>query len=483
MASVSSLGAGTSLDLNSLMDSLTKAENDRLTPLTNQQTSYKAKLTSFSILQTSLDKLKTAATALQNASQIAGTSVTSTNTSFSAALTPNASAPAGSYKINVTQLAQAQSLLSAAKSDPKAALGTTGAANRSITIAQTGKDPVTIPLTDDQTSLNGVRDAINAKQAGVTASVIKANDNTYYLSITANDTGVANAMSVSVSGDDALNNVVGYNPSSSTNGMKVTTVAQDAKFTINNDIEITRSSNVVSDALDGVTLTLNSLTSANSGNSGSSGSSGPETLTLTQDPSAMTKAIQNYVDAYNSLQTTIASQTAYTAVDKGADSQNANNGALFGDGTVRTISTQLRGSIASSQPNADFSTLASMGITQDVNGKLTVDSTKLNNAITKKPGSVVQFFAGDGKTTGFGTQATNMLTKMLDPTNGTVQAAEDGINKSLKNLSDQMTKTQASITLNLTNYKNQFTNLSVLVNKLTNTGSYLTQQFAAMSGS
>ncbi|MGP9418368.1 flagellar filament capping protein FliD [Ewingella sp. AOP9-I1-14] len=477
MASVSSLGAGTSLDLNSLMDSLTKAENDRLTPLTNQQTSYKAKLTSFSILQTSLDKLKTAATALQNASQIAGTSVTSTNTSFSAALTPNASAPAGSYQINVTQLAQAQSLLSAAKSDPKAALGTTGAANRSITIAQTGKDPVTIPLTDDQTSLNGMRDAINAKQAGVTASVIKANDNTYYLSITANDTGVANAMTVSVSGDDALNSVVGYNPSSSTNGMKVTTAAQDAKFTINNNVEITRSSNVVSDALDGVTLTLKSLTSANAN------SSGPETLTLTQDPSAMTKAIQNYVDAYNSLQTTIASQTTYTAVDKGADSQNASNGALFGDGTVRTISTQLRGSIASSQPNTDFSTLASMGITQDVNGKLTVDSTKLNNAITKKPGSVVQFFAGDGKTTGFGTQATNMLTKMLDPTNGTVQAAEDGINKSLKNLSDQMTKTQASITLNLTNYKNQFTNLSVLVNKLTNTGSYLTQQFAAMSGS
>lgn len=480
MASVSSLGAGTSLDLNSLMDSLTKAENDRLTPLNNQQTSYKAKLTSFSILQTALDKLKTAATALQNASQIAGTSVTSTNTSFTATLTANASAPAGSYQINVTQLAQAQSLLSAAKTDPKAALGTTGAANRSITIAQTGKDPVTIPLTDDQTSLNGVRDAINAKQAGVTASVIKANDNTYYLSITANDTGVANAMTVSVNGDDALNSVVGYNPSSSTNGMKVTTVAQDAKFTINNDIEITRSSNVVSDALDGVTLTLKSLTSANSS---SSSGSGPETLTLTQDPTAMTKAIQNYVDAYNSLQTTIASQTAYTAVDKGADSQNANNGALFGDGTVRTISTQLRGSIASSQPNADYATLASMGITQDVNGKLTVDSTKLNTAITKKPGSVVQFFAGDGKTTGFGTQATNMLTKMLDPTNGTVQAAEDGINKSLKNLSDQMTKTQASITLNLTNYKTQFTNLSVLVNKLTNTGSYLTQQFAAMSGS
>lgn len=474
MASVSSLGAGTSLDLNSLMDSLTTSENARLTPLTNQQTSYKAKLTSFSILQTSLDKLKTAAAALQNASQIAGTSITSTNTSFAATLTANTSAPAGSYSINVTQLAQSQSLLSGVQTDPKAALGTTGATGRSITIAQAGKDPVTIPLTDDQTSLNGVRDAINAKQAGVTASVIKANDNSYYLSITANDSGTANAMTVSVTGDTALNNVVGYNPASSTNGMKVTTAAQDAKFTINNNLEITRSSNTVSDALDGITLNLKSVTSA---------STGPETLTVTQDPSAMTKAVQNYVDAYNSLQTTIASQTAYTAVDKGADGQNANNGALFGDGTVRTISTQLRGQISAAQPNTDFSTLASLGITQDVNGKLQVDSTKLNNAITQKPASVVQFFAGDGKTTGFGTQSANMLTTMLDPTNGTVQAAEDGINQSLKNLSDQMTKTQSSINTNLANYKTQFTNLSVLVNQLTNTGNYLTQQFASLSGS
>lgn len=477
MASVSSLGAGTTLDLSGLMDSLTTAENARMTPLTTQQTSYKAKLTSFSILQTSLDKLKTASTALQNAGQIAGTAVASTNNSFTATLTANTSAPAGSYSINVTQLAQAQSLLSGAQSDPKAILGTKDAANRSITIAQSGKDPVTIPLTDDQTSLNGVRDAINAKQAGVTASVIKANDNTYYLSITANDSGTANAMTVSVQGDDALNKVVGYDATASTNGMKVTTVAQDSKFTINNEVEITRSSNTVTDALDGLTLNLKSVTSQNTG------STGPETLTVTRDSTAMTKAIQNYVDAYNSLQTTIASQTAYTAVDKGATAQNTTNGALFGDGTVRTISTQLRGQISSAQPNSDYATLASLGVTQDINGKLQVDSTKLNTALTNKPNSVVQFFAGDGKTTGFGTQATTMLTKMLDSNNGTIQSAEDGINKSLKNLSDQMTKTTASINLNLANYKTQFTNLSVLVNKLTNTGSYLTQQFASTSAS
>lgn len=475
MASVSSLGAGTNLDLTGLMDGLTKSENTRLTPLTNQQTSYKAKLTSFSILQTSLDKLKTASTALQNANKIAGTSVTSTNSSFTATLTANTSAPAGSYSVNVTQLAQSQSLLSGLQTDPAAALGTTGATNRTLTISQGSKDPISITLSDDQTSLNGIRDAINAKQSGVSASIIKANDNSYYLALTSNDSGTANAMTISVSGDDALKGIVGYDPAAGTNGMKVTTPAQDAKFTVNG-LEITRSSNTVTDALNGLTLNLKSVTSANAGNSG------PETLTVNRDNTAMTKAVQNYVDAYNSLQTTIANQTAYTPVTKGT-TQDSNNGALFGDGTVRTIATQLRGQISSAQSNSDYSTLASLGITQDIAGKLQVDSTKLAAALTNKPGSVTQFFAGDGKKTGFATQSTNMLTTMLDSSKGTLQSAEDGINKSLKNLSDQMARTTDSINTNLAMYKTKFTNLSVLVNKLTNTGNYLTQQFNSLNAS
>jgi flagellar hook-associated protein 2 len=455
------------------MDSLTTAENARMTPLTTQQTSYKAKLTSFSILQTALDKLKTTTVALQAADTISGTSVTSTNSAFTATLTAGTSAPAGSFKISVTQLAQAQSLLSGTVASATANVGTTGATGRTITISQTGQTPISVTLTDDQTTLNGVRDAINAKQGGVTASVIKANDNSYHLALTSDDSGTANAMTVSVTGDDTLNKLIGYDPTATTNGMSVSTAAQDAKFNVNG-LELTRSTNTVTDALSGLTLNLNSQTSA---------TSGPETLSVTKDTTAMTKAIQNYVDAYNSLQTTIANQTTYTAVDKGATSQNTSNGALFGDGTVRTISTQLRGQLSASQPNADYSTLASMGITQDINGKLQVDSTKLGTALTNKSASVTQFFKGDGVTTGFATQSTTMLTKMLDSSNGTIQSAEDGINKSLKTLSDQMTKTTASINTNLANYKTQFTNLSVLVNKLTNTGTYLTQQFASTTTS
>ncbi|MEC3939854.1 flagellar cap protein FliD N-terminal domain-containing protein, partial [Leclercia adecarboxylata] len=71
MASISSLGAGTSLDLNTLYDNLQTAEQTKLTPITQQQTSYKAKLTAWGVVQTALTKFQTAADALKNTSAIA----------------------------------------------------------------------------------------------------------------------------------------------------------------------------------------------------------------------------------------------------------------------------------------------------------------------------------------------------------------------------------------------------------------------------
>ena len=193
----------------------------------------------------------------------------------------------------------------------------------------------------------------------------------------------------------------------------------------------------------------------------------------------MKTAIQTFVDAYNSLQTTISSQTKYTAVDQGSTSQDSSNGDLMGDGTLRNIQTRLRSIVISSQPT-DYATLSSMGITQDVNGKLTVDSTKLDKALNEKPGSVTQFFGGDGEKTGFGVQTNDLLKKFLAD-DGVVQSATDGINSSLKKLKVRIDSTTLSINNTIERYKKQFTSLNSLVNKLTNTGNYLSQQFTAMN--
>ena len=195
----------------------------------------------------------------------------------------------------------------------------------------------------------------------------------------------------------------------------------------------------------------------------------------------MKTAIQSFVDAYNSLQTTISSQTKYTAVDQGSDSQDSSNGDLMGDGTLRNIQTRLRSMVISAQPS-DYATLSSMGITQDVNGKLTVDSTKLDKALNDKPGSVTEFFVGDGEKTGFGVQTSALLKQFLAD-DGAVQSATDGINNSLKKLKTRIDDTTLSINNTIERYKKQFTQLDTLVNKLNNTGSYLSQQFTAMSSS
>lgn len=466
MATISSLGAGTDLDLQSLYDSLETSEKTRLTPITTQQTSYKAKLTAWGIVQTSLEKLQTAADKLKDTSNIASTKVSSTNTAFTATLANDASA--GNYSVEVSQLAKAQSLLSKSATSKDTDLGDSSLTSRTITIAQSGQTtPMTVTLSNDQTSLTDIRDAINKQQGSVTASIIKSDDSTYYLSLTSRDTGTSNAMTVTTD-DSSLAQYISYDASSSSNGMTEQVAAADAKLTING-VAITRSSNTITDAPEGVTL---ALTKTNVGS--------PETLTVSKDNQPMVDAVQAYVDAYNSLQTTIANQTKYTAVDQGSSSQNTSNGDLLGDGTLRNIQTRLRSALSTSQSGGDFSLLSQIGVTQDINGKLTVDSTKLNKALDEKSTSVVTFLSGDGKTTGFATQNSNLLESML-ASDGSIQRAEDGINTSLKRLSDQYDQVTTQIEATMARYKAQFTSLSTLVSSMTQTGNYLTQQFNAMS--
>lgn len=469
MASVSALGVGSNLQLGTLLDQLTSAEQSRLTPLTTQQTSYKAKLTAWGVVQSSVQKVQSAAEALSKAQSIATSKVTSTNTAFTATL--DASASAGNYSVEVTQLAQAQSLVSQPFASKDAAQGGTLAEGtaRTLTFTQPGKkEPLTVTLGEDQTSLTAIRDAVNKQQGSVSASIIQADNNSWYLSFTARDTGEENAMTVTVANDPDLAAKLNYPPvDANSGGMEEKVSALDAKLKLNN-IEITRSSNTVTGAPEGVTL---NLTKTSDGKS--------EPLTVARDTTPMKDAIQAFVDAYNSLQTTIASQTKYTAADKGSTTQDSSNGDLLGDGTLRSIQTQLR-SVLGAQQGGDIPNLASLGITQDVNGKLSVDSSKLDKNLTDKPASVTAFLIGDGKETGFSNVTNKLLTGFL-AADGAIKSATSGIDKSLKNLADTITRTNANINSTIERYKTQFTQLDSLVSKLNNTGSYLTQQFAAMS--
>ncbi|EJH7389576.1 flagellar filament capping protein FliD [Shigella flexneri] len=430
MASISSLGVGSGLDLSSILDSLTAAQKATLTPISNQQSSFTAKLSAYGTLKSALTTFQTANTALSKADLFSATSTT--------------------------------------RDDTKTAIATS---DSKLTIQQGGdKDPITIDISAANSSLSGIRDAINNAKAGVSASIINVGNGEYRLSVTSNDTGLDNAMTLSVSGDDALQSFMGYDASASSNGMEVSVAAQNAQLTVNN-VAIENSSNTISDALENITLNLNDVTTGN------------QTLTITQDTSKAQTAIKDWVNAYNSLIDTFSSLTKYTAVDAGADSQSSSNGALLGDSTLRTIQTQLKSMLSNTVSSSSYKTLAQIGITTDPSdGKLELDADKLTAALKKDASGVGALIVGDGKKTGITTTIGSNLTSWLSTT-GIIKAATDGVSKTLNKLTKDYNAASDRIDAQVARYKEQFTQLDVLMTSLNSTSSYLTQQFENNSNS
>ncbi|WP_074012376.1 flagellar filament capping protein FliD [Candidatus Sodalis sp. SoCistrobi] len=261
MSTISSLGIGSGLDLSSLLDSLQTAEEARLTTVTGKQDSYNTKLTAYGTLKSALESFNEATTALTTRSTYTQ-KVASTHDAFTTDVGDDA--VSGSYSISVSQLATAQSLASTSSfSSTTSLIGTSGSSNRQLSITVGSGEAVTIPLTDDQTTLSGLRDAINQADAGVTASIIQSGDSGYQLVISANSTGSDATMTLAVSGDDTLNALIGYDGSNteSSSGMVQTTAAQNALLTVNG-VSVERSSNTITDVPQGVTLTLNATTSS-----------------------------------------------------------------------------------------------------------------------------------------------------------------------------------------------------------------------------
>ncbi|UYA61034.1 flagellar filament capping protein FliD [Pectobacterium colocasium] len=459
MASISSLGVGSGLDLTTLLTNLRTAENQRLTPITTQQSSYKAQLTGVSALKSALDKLNTANNALAKSESfgivtgsidaITNTKVSSTNKAFTA--TTASKAVAGSYSIEVKQLAQAHSITSSVQASATTALSAT---DTTLKIAQADGKSLTIDIKGGETSLNDVRDAINKANGGVTASVVKAKDNEYYLMLTAKNSGEKGEITLT--------------DSSNVLGSTTEKVAAQNSVIIANGIEIERQSNTIDDAFEGVTLTLQAKTEADK----------PETLTIDQDITGMKDAVKAWVDAYNALQDTIIAQTKYTAVKAGED-QSSSNGALIGDSTIRSIQNQLKAQLTTIQSESgEFRILADLGVTQNFKtGKLEINNTKLEKALKEEPGKVQTFFVGDSKETGFATQTRSYMKELLDTTDGTIKNKQDSIDKTLKSLSTQYTNVSDSIEQTIARYQKQFTALDKAMSSMNSTVSQLTSMF------
>ncbi|WP_324742038.1 flagellar filament capping protein FliD [Pseudomonas veronii] len=457
-ASITSLGVGSGLDLDSILTSLEESkETSLLTPITNQETSVNAEISAYGTLTSALTELQTAAEALADSSLYESLTTSLSGSGVTAATTSEAEA--GTYTLQVTQLAQAQSLSTDGVASKTTALGT-----GTLTLQVGTASAVSITLDSSNNTLEGIRTAINASGAGVTASIVNdGSDTPYRLVLTSDSTGTESAMTVtytSTDSTDEASSLFGYDGSSG--NMTQTVEALDAELTLNG-ISITSQSNTVEDAVQGVTLNLSATGSS-------------QTLTISQDTDTIYDAISAFVTAYNSYVSSVDTLTAYDA-----DADTA--GELLGDSTTRRISTELSSDLYTAIGSGTFSYLSQLGISLEVDGTLQIDEDTLTSALTDNIDAVSEFFIGSDGTSGFIGQMTDDLDNYLDEDSGLIVARTDSLESKLEQLEERYAEKQALIDSEMARWTDEFTQLDTLISSLNSTSDYLTTQFDALNSS
>jgi flagellar hook-associated protein 2 len=236
-----------------------------------------------------------------------------------------------------------------------------------------------ITIDPSNNTLQGIRDAINAGNLGVTASIISdGSESPYRLVLSSTKTGVASSMRIQVDGDSALQDLLAYD-ASGTQKMTQTSEAQNTLLSVNG-INVTSASTTVSDAIQGTTLSVSKI--------------GSTTLTVSRDTTALSTNLNAFVSAYNALQKQIKSLGAY-------DPKTEVAGTLNGETVLRNVQTQVRSILANplKDTGGSLDNLTQVGISIDKTGVMSLDNGKLQKAINDSYGDIASLFATQGRPT------------------------------------------------------------------------------------
>lgn len=391
---LSSAGIGSGLDVTNIVSQLMSIEQRPLTALTTKQSDYKAKLSAFGSIQSGIASFQSTLKKLSDPKNLQTIKATAADTSV-LGTSGGAGAVPGDYAIEVTRLAQSQKLASAGQLNAQAVVGTgtltfdfgtisggtlgTDGKYSGSAFTSNGAGSKQVTIDNSNNTLNGIRDAINSASIGVTASVINDGGATpYRLALSNSQTGEASSMKISVSGDAALGSLLNHDPTGS-QALTQTVAAQNAALKVDG-LDISKSSNTFSDVVPGVTLTLKKT------NAGS-----PTNLSVTRDTNAVKANVQEFVDGYNKLTGSLKSLTSYDmASKKGA--------ALYGDSSVRSMLTQLRGVVTGTITGgaSSLTRLSDAGVSYQSDGTLKLDATQLQKVIDTQFDQLPGLFAASG---------------------------------------------------------------------------------------
>lgn len=447
MASITSAGIGSGLNVTELVGQLVAAErapaDNRLNAM---ETSTKAQISAFGSIKAALSGVESALKKLDGAGGLPGRKATvETDAGFTASA--GTSAALGTYSVIVEKLATAHKLQSAA-----VATSSTHVGNGTLTLQVGSGDAFDVTIDAGKGTLADIRDAINAQAAGkgVTATLVNG-DAGQVLVLNSSKTGSAGALTISASGGDGGLSVL----ATSGGTMTEVTAAQDAVVQVDG-ITRTSSSNTVADLVDGVTLTL---TKAKPGEAFS--------LDVGSDASTLKAAMLGFISAYNTALGALRTQSA-------AGGEGKTAGPLSGDAAPRAITASLRNTIGN-----NYAELSAMGLKTAVDGSLSLDGMKFDSVLAANPSAVKNLLGEDAD---FGKNMRDMLHNYVGA-QGLLSDRGKTLDDRMKSVTQQRTALDARMERLEATYRRQFTALDAMMAQMQSTSSYLTQQLGALNNS
>jgi flagellar hook-associated protein 2 len=457
MAGLQSQGIGSGLDVAGLVAKLVAAEKaPRQTQITRAQTATVTTISALATLKGAMSTFNDSLATLKSEDVFSARSATSSVPDVFS-VTATSDAVSGSYDVEVENLASAHQLTS--KEFASGASQVVGTGTLSIAV---GDENFSVTIDDTHKTLAQIRDAINSATDNkdlVSATIVNAADGAH-LVLSAQSAGEANKISVAQSGGDGGLAGLEYNPLLTTNYTQQRE-AKDAVIYVAG-FKHTSTTNTFEDAIDGVTITLLKADEANQ----------TRTLTIDKDTASTTARIKKFVESYNALEKQIAALRSYDPDTKKA-------GPLIGDAMMRGIETDLRNKLTSvvGGLTGTYQSLASVGVTTQKDGTLSLDADKLSKALGADYDGVAKLFGSE-----------NGVARRLASSLDTFLATDAQINTRTKTLnakSVSLQKEQADLEVRMAEvekrYNAQFNALDSLLSNLSSQSAFLTQQLSNIS--
>lgn len=426
--SVSGLSSG--INWQDILDKLQAVMKKRVGLIQEQQKTLNDRLTAWKDLGSKLSALKSAVNDLRDSwdYNIFKAKTTSSNANVSpsslfSVSVGNGASP-GVYRVQVIQRADYQKEFSESFTSADQDAGKTG----SISI-----NGSTVTL--DGKSLNQIKSEINGLNVGVSANILKIRENDYRLVITAQNTGAQGFAFDASNSDMIFSEQAGKNAIISIDGL-----------------QIERSTNTISDAIEGVTLNLNQADPSTT-----------VTLSVERDTSAIKEKVQRFVDAYNAVLDEIGKHIT------GNTNAGSKSGVLNSDFTLQTVKTNIQNVYLKGE-------LFSLGIKINDKNRLEFDESAFNRALES------DFEGTAEKLQSFATNMHKQLDRLTDPIDGTLTLKENSLQNTIKKLDDRINSEQTRIDRQIQMMKRQFEAMESALADMQSQSNWLNAQLASLSG-